>query len=153
MASRDYFELTETDDGTKQGAIDDSKTYQKKLNKKFMQAMDAWWENVKMTAIALCPVDTGTLAATIRIVVETTSGESYEVVAGPEGHPEIVQMIVAGGLLVNPKTGRICDYAQVVHDGYAEEGRLPNPFLTEAIALNMGELESILSNLLNEAER
>jgi len=150
---KEYFELTETDDGTKEGAIDDAKTYNKKLQKKFAQAMDAWWEDVKMTAIALCPVDTGTLASTIRIVVQAPSGESYEVSAGAEGHPEIVQMIVAGGLLVNPKTGRICDYAQVVHDGYPEEGREPNPFLTSAIMLNMGELETILNNLLSEAER
>lgn len=150
---KEYFEITETDDGTKEGAVADAEAYQKRLNKKFIQAMDDWWEDVKMTAIALCPVDTGTLASTIRIVVQAPSGTSYEVSAGAEGHPEIVQMIVAGGLLVNPKTGRICDYAQVVHDGYPEEGRDPNPFLTSAIMLNMDRLETILSNLLGDAER
>jgi HK97 gp10 family phage protein len=67
-------------------------------------------------ARALCPVDTGALASSIR--AERRGPGEAAVVAGGDG-------------FVNPRTGRPVDYASAVHDGTS---RLPpRPFLEQAV--------------------
>jgi len=114
----------------------------------------AWWEKVKETAKALCPIDTGTLMMTIRIEpAGVTIGFYYEKVMGPE-HELINSQIVAGGIMVNPKTGRIVDYAQAVHDGhFTRSGRyIPeNPFIRDAVNIHINELYQILGDSVDKA--
>jgi len=67
-------------------------------------------------AKAFCPVDTGSLMASVR--AEMRGDLSAALVAG-------------GGGYVNPRTGRPVDYARHVHDGTS---RLPaRPFLLQAV--------------------
>ena len=68
------------------------------------------------TAKAFCPVDTGTLMASIR--AETRGALSVTLVAG-------------GGGYINPRTGRPVDYARSIHEGTS---RTPaRPFLLQAV--------------------
>ena len=68
------------------------------------------------TAKAFCPVNTGTLMASIR--AETRGALSVALVAG-------------GGGYINPRTGRPVDYARHVHDGTSH---MPaRPFLLQAV--------------------
>ena len=85
-----------------------------------------------------CPVDTGTLRRTIRLEDEPKGGGGL----GGKIHGEVERRagfgkrITAGGMLINPKTGRICDYATFVHDGhYTVKGNFvpARPFLDEAL--------------------
>lgn len=124
--------------------------------KKFQKSIDDWWKRVRDLAKSKCPVDTGTLQSTIRIiyspVTEIGFGAFYEVTA-TETNIEVDRMLVAGGMLINPKTGRICDYAEVVHDGFPPENRPANPFLDDAINEMEPELMTIMSQFMNEIER
>jgi len=58
----------------------------------------------QMVAIAqgLVHVDTGTLQSDIKMIVTQSQGDFVSV------------RIVAGGTRINPKTGKVCDYAQAV---------------------------------------
>jgi len=90
-----------------------------------------------MVAKQLCPIDTGTLATSIRIVTQAPTGGFFEVTKDPLSNKiGVTALITAGGWLVNPKTGRIVDYAQAVHDGHITRGGgyyMGVPFLTMAI--------------------
>ena len=70
--------------------------------------------NMVQVAQSLCPVDTGSLRDSIRV----------------EQHPDKI-VVKAGGLVVNPKTGRVVDYATIVENtqpfmmpawGFIEQG-------------------------------
>jgi hypothetical protein len=78
-------------------------------------------------AKALCPVDTGALAGSIR--VERT---------GPLG-----SALVAGGSeYTNPRTGRPVDYAAVVHEGTS--GRPARPFLRQALLIEASGIARVM---------
>jgi len=137
-----WFELSETDGGSKQAAVAAIKRVKEVEKREFPRAIDTFWGRVRMTAAELCPTRTGTLKATIRIVrTGIGGGIFYEVQRTPEGFV-VDRMIVAGGLLINPMTGKICDYAQAVHDGTMYQK--PKPFLTDALAMNEPLLDAIL---------
>ena len=86
-----------------------------------------------------CPVDTGTLRATIRLEDEPEGGGGLggRIHGEVERHAGFGKRITAGGMLVNPKTGRICDYATFVHEGHFNvlTGNFvePRPFLDQAL--------------------
>ena len=128
---------------------EDLRKAQRVVNRKFREELKRWWRKVKDTAYQLCPKDTGTLAKTIRVRRIQECSEHI----GLEAEKAIVvldTMIVAGGMLVNPKTGRICDYATYVHDGHrTPSGGFvpPRPFLTDAIAKHLPELRKILDEI------
>jgi len=84
-------------------------------------------EQIRDTAKQLCPVDTGSLQKSIRL----------HRVARPGGHTVSIG-VIAGGRVVNPKTGRVVDYARYVHDGTSRMA--PRPFLAEAVAIHGSEL-------------
>ena len=72
----------------------------------------------------------------------------------PVQHQLIQHKIVAGGMLTNPITGRICDYAQAVHDGHFTVGGgwvPPNPFINTAINIHINELYQILEGSLDKS--
>lgn len=72
----------------------------------------------------------------------------------PAQHELIKHKIVAGGMLTHPKTGRIVDYAQAVHDGhFTPNGTFvpPNPFIDTAINIHIGELYQILEQSVDNS--
>ena len=155
------FTLTETDSGTKRETREALEKTSKELGKEFQEAIKEYWEAVYAATQRLCwelvysgPESphykrTGTLYNTIRLVWELEpTGTAYEVVATSQG-AEITALIIVGGQLINPTTGRICDYAQAVHDGtiYMQE----RPFLTMAIAECEPLLQEIMQKHLDEA--
>ncbi len=83
-------------------------------------------------ARGLCPVDTGALAGSVR--AERIGALEAALIAGGPGY-------------VNPRTGRVVDYAAAVHGGAG--GRLPRPFLMQALSI---EARRIASEILEGVE-
>lgn len=109
--SRNFIEITETDYGSKARAKKATEMFPKELTAQARWKLVYWWEQVLATARALCPVKTGTLQATGRIEETDPSigaGSYFERGMTVEDTNMISKMIVFGGLLVNPDTGRIC---------------------------------------------
>lgn len=156
MGKDGFWELIETDYGSKGRAKTATEQFPIEVTKEAKWRLKAWWYTVKETARALCPVDTGTLQSTIRIQERGRPPEGYyEVVYAPKNEL-INSQIIAGGLMVNPKTGRICDYALAVHDGhFTRSGKFipEQPFLRMAIQLHIKELDKILADSVKMAER
>ena len=153
------FELIETDYGTKKKAKK-GLGKARKYNERFKDAIMRYWWRVWLTArnniIAMDAYDTGTLFKTVRIefgkggVGSRMGGPTFEVTAGPD-RIEVTGLIRAGGMLINPKTGRICNYAESVHDGTGKNIKKgPRPFLTQAVAQNELFLQRILSKFADE---
>ena len=148
-------ELTETDMGSKGRAKTATRRYPPELTRDLRTKTFLWWDKVRQTAQMLCPVDTGTLRATIRIEEGPAGffggGAPYYEVAG---QTFIDSHIRAGGLLINPKTGRITDYAAAVHDGHFTRGYgrwVPGvPFLTDAINMHIDELYKIVNSSVDK---
>ena len=156
------FTFVESDGGSKAKA---RRAYQRtslQLEREFMKAAKTYWEKVYETAKQLCfeyvysgPESphykrTGTLYDSIRLIWEAEPyGGLYEVAISSQGVEMVAMIKVGGGEFINPTTGKICDYAQAVHDGtrYMRE----RPFLTDAIALNEGFLQTILEQHVNKA--
>ena len=135
--------VRESDDGSKQRAIQATERTAKAGAVTTQRELLKWLNKVVMIAKELCPIGTpastgirgyigGTLARTIRIVTQAPTGGFFEVTKDPlSDKVGVTALITAGGWLINPNTGRICDYAQAVHDGtFKMAGR---PFLTMAI--------------------
>jgi hypothetical protein len=155
--SKSFFEIEETDYGSKGRAIAATKQFPVVLSGEARWRLRVWWEKVLETARLLCPIGTGTLMATGRIVDKASPdvGGSFEV-ARSINDELISSMIVFGGILVNPISGRICDYAQAVHDGhFTVNGRWipPQQFVTDAMNLHMMELDQILGEAVDKTAR
>ena len=127
----------------------------------FEKLINDWWRRVRDLAKSLCremgAYDTGTLYNTIRIIYAPMTpvgfGAFYEVTAGPRSI-NVDRMLVAGGLLINPNTGRICDYAQVVHDGGGiGRNARPREFMTIALEIMEPELMTIMEGMVSQQER
>lgn len=127
----------------------------------FEKLINDWWRRVRDLAKSLCremgAYDTGTLYNTIRIIYAPVTpigyGAFYEITAGPMSI-DVDRMLVAGGLLINPKTGRICDYAESVHDGTGMNYRKgPREFLTIALEIMEPELMTIMEGMISQEER
>jgi len=149
-----FIVFTETDYGSKARTKQAVEALPSEISKEARWRLRNWWDKVKETAKALCPVDYGILQATIRIEHQTiVFGGHFEKAVSPE-HELIDAQIVAGGMLVHPKTGRIVDYAQAVHDGhFTRGGRFipPNPFITMAVNLHIDELYQILGESVDKS--
>ena len=132
-------ELIETDYGTKKKTRKVISKIQKGKGKMFHRSMLKYINKVLDDAKRLCPVDTGTLQSSIRLITREAMGKG-SFIAGRDITEEFY--IIAGGPpYFNPKHKRFCDYAQAVHDGTL---RMPaRPFLTDALAKNKAELDKI----------
>ncbi len=87
--------------------------------------------NIRDEAKRLCPVDTGSLQKSIRRT-------AYARVAG-----HVQQMGVrVGGYIINPKTGRLVDYAR--HVEYGTSRSQAQPFLRPAVLKYKRELVKIV---------
>lgn len=91
-------------------------------------------KEVKEEAKELVPVDTGALQASIRLIVT----------AATAGHVTRVG-VRAGGYEVNPKTGKLVDYAVYVEFGTSRQ--TPQPYLVPAASKKAGP---IMRRLLKE---
>ncbi len=80
-------------------------------------------DDVIALAQALCPMETGALARSIR--VERAGPLEVSLVAGGTGY-------------TNPRTGRVIDYAATVHDGTST--RPPRPFLTQTMLIESDDI-------------
>lgn len=78
---------------------------------------------VRDTARSVVRVDTASLQKSIR------TGQ----IAKPAGHTVSVR-VTAGGYIVNPKTGKLVDYAVLVHDGTSRMA--PNPYMALAVEVH-----------------
>lgn len=155
------FNFTETDSGTKEKCIVALRRTSRKLNKNFTKMAHKYWMAVYETAKRLClemgAFDTGTLYNSIRLLwVYEPSGGLFEVAVSSAGVDMVAMIKVGGGTFINPKTGKVVDYAQAVHDGTRYmAGR---PFLTMAIfecehilqALEKQEIDSALAEFVRD---
>lgn len=155
-----FMRFTETDFGSKGRAIKATEDFPKKLTSECRWRLKVWWFIVWQEARTLCmgwAYDTGTLHDTIRIEEDKPMPEGYPFeVSFASQNKILTSMIVAGGILINPKTGRIVDYAQAVHDGhFTVSGKWvpPRPFLEIAIELHRPELDAILKICMETTER
>jgi hypothetical protein len=82
--------------------------------------------NIVTYAQSIVRVDTGTLRSDIRTEIKQTG--------------EIITVAVkAGGTQVNPKTGRVCDYAQIIEQKY--------PFIAPAVEAYREQIKADLEAL------
>jgi len=156
-----FFELQETDYGSKSRAKKATEDFPDAISADAKWRIKIWWEKVKETARALCPVEYGILQATIRVerasqfeFGQAIGLNTFEVQVVPEKHNLVQHKIMAGGMLTHPKTGRIVDYAAAVHDGHfsvSGEWFPPNPFITTAINIHIDELYRILEKSVDNA--
>lgn len=154
------FVFEETDHGSKKRAkrgIVKARKYNRRFKDYITRYWWKVWQDARNNLIIMNAYDTGTLYNTVRISFGTggvdvsgisgagiVGGPTFEITAGPD-RIEVTGMIRAGGMLINPKTGQICNYAESVHDGTGKNVKKgPRPFLTDAIAQNEGYLQSIL---------
>jgi len=110
------------------------------------------WEDIRLDAFTNCPMDTGSLASTIRII-KTSLGSMMSGISPMKSITLFDRTIVAGDYMtINPKTNKPVDYASFVHDGYSKGGYINNgtPFLTNALAAHNDELEAAITRALNK---
>jgi len=150
------FTFTKTDEGTEKKTRRAMKRVVKYNKDEFEKAIMRYWWKVWQDARRLCmeygAYDTGTLYDTIRIEWNPAGvgGPTYEVAVGPD-RVEVIGMIRAGGMLINPKTGKIVNYAESVHEGTGKNlAKGPRPFLTDAILMNESFLDQIINKYLNK---
>lgn len=110
--------------------------------------LDEVIDKIVEDAIMGCPKDTGTLASTIQAI----EGASGIFGAGIKGITLYDKSIIAGDpTRTNPKTGRPCNYAPLVHDGHATKSGgwyAGNPFLTDAMMRHEDEAERAVDEAL-----
>lgn len=147
--------LSETDNGTKREVVEALKKYDKKLSKTVADRLEQVWDQILWDAIMECPIVTGTLVSTIKIV-EGAFGDMM----GTHIAARTVfdRSIVAGDeTIINPRTGQPCIYAQWVHDGHSQSGTgrwiAGHPFLEIALDMNMAELETAIEAAMKEMEQ
>lgn len=146
--------LKESDDGTKQKVVKKIEEYDKKLDDTLRQKLDKVWDKVLWDAIMECPIITGTLASTIRIVEGAFGGLMGGHIAG---RMVFDRTITAGDETVTKPDGSPCIYAQWVHDGFIHprSGRLTRatPFLEIALERNFAELEKAINEAFGERDK
>jgi len=141
--------LEETEKG-KAEIRDSLDKYRKELGRGTVikRKLDEVIDRIVEDAILGCPKDTGTLASTIKAV----EGASGIFGAGIKGFTVYDKSIVAGDPSVtNPKTGRPCIYAPLVHDGHATKSGgwyAGSPFLSDAIMAHEDEVERAVDEAL-----
>lgn len=126
----------------------------------FKTSFEEYFQVLLEAAHRHCPKDTGALDSTIRLEDISASMESS--IGTEMGYTppisediqstEVVReagfgkRIVAGGMAINPRTGREVDYASYVHDGHFTKGGgfvMPRPFLDDAMREAEAYLESV----------
>jgi len=143
--------LEETDKGTKRRAKEAIKKIKIKSPEQFQRRMKRYVRKVRKDAKRFCPVDSGALQSSIRLVsMENIPKGNFEAARDIT----LTHQIIAGGLpYINPNTKRVVDYAQAVHDGVPSKGIPPTPFLSDAIALNKTYYDATIKGYLEWKEK
>lgn len=144
--------IFESDDGTKAECQKKLERFQEQLPEEIRKKLNAVWEKIWMDAIMLCPIETGALAASIKIIEGGIGG----LMGGIAALAVYDKTIVAGDITVeNPKTGiPTSEYALLVHDGHPTKGGgfVPaNPFLLDALRMNEAELMEAVDEAMKMA--
>jgi len=153
--------LVETDSKTKTQLQTASQRAIKRIDKDFSGKMDDFWDLVFAVALEKCPVETGTLASSIRVVDGAFDPSGFSGVSvtvnGMGGYGAVERSIVAGGEeYINPKTHGPCDYASYVEVGHMTknggfvEGAF---FLTDALNECEPQLDEILNGFADDVEK
>jgi len=106
----------------------------KGINPAAARVLKAVAEDVKKEAKELVPVDTGALRDSIRVIVTAKTAGNITRVG-----------VRAGGYEVNPKTGKLVDYAVSVEFGTSRQ--MPQPYLIPAASKKASR---IMRRLLRE---
>jgi hypothetical protein len=151
--------IEETDEGTKPLVAAELQRIPDQITEETKAKLDAIWDKIYEAALMLCPVDTGTLLSTIRIVSSGEIGglgggeDSPEGGAGEKAITIYDSTIIAGDESVrNEKTGEPCIYAEWVHDGHFCRGERwveGVPFLEMAIDMYAEELDEALDEVMD----
>jgi len=151
MLTPSAIKLEETPKGTKRAAKKAIKKILKGSPEQFKRKMKRYVRKVKRDAKRFCPVDTGTLQTSIRLVsMEDIPKGSFEVARDVT----LTHQIIAGGPpFINPNTKHVVDYAQAVHDGVPSKGIPPTPFLTDALAVNKVYYDTMVKEYLDWKQR
>jgi hypothetical protein len=146
--------IFESDNGTKEKTKMEIQDISGDLPDQIRAELEGIWQQVKNTAIDLCPKDQGSLASTIDIVegADVGSGISQTTLTGQE----IANFSIVAGSddIFNPKTGKpTSEYAILVHEGHImRDGTFWEgvPFLTEALLMYEDELEAAVDRAMSE---
>jgi hypothetical protein len=148
--------ILESDKGSKGKVAKKLEEDNKKLNKDIQGSLDEVWDKIFEAAIMLCPIDSGTLLSTIRIV---KNSPDILLSGGIGGFPKAITIydstIIAGDEAVTRPDGYPCIYAQWVHDGHFTPWGTwvpPQPFLTDAILMYEKELEDAVIRVIKAIE-
>lgn len=141
--------ITESDNGGKTRTQQALKKVQEDLPEKIRARLNAVWDKIWNDAIMLCPVETGALASSIKVIEGGMLGESGLIKA----FTIFDKTIMAGDIIiVNPRSGMpTSEYALLVHDGHPTKsgGSVPaQPFLTDALAMNETELMAAVDDAM-----
>ncbi len=150
--------IQETDQGSKKRYVHVLREIQRKRSPEFKKFEQFVGDKVLKDAKRLCPVGTptstgipnyigGTLKSTVRKENKPIEGMAKgEIAVGSTTDPQCTIVILAGGIKVNPNTGRLCDYAQPVHDGTFKMP--PRPFIRQAWEMNEAHVDKALSQYM-----
>jgi hypothetical protein len=141
--------IIESDNGTKLGTIKKLQELDENMNEELRRRLEEVWDKILMDAISECPMESGALASTIRIVEGAFGG----MMGGIVGRMVFEKSITAGDeTVMNPKGTPTSHYASSVHDGYThwKSGRwiAGYPFLDIAIDKNFDELERAIEEAM-----
>jgi hypothetical protein len=140
--------LKETDSGTKKKVQQEIGKYSDAIGLQANQEIEAIWNKIYNEAIALCPVDTGSLVSTIRLSTDNSNMGGNIMESGAFGGKAAMMfngVIIAGDSSVNPKNNNKTEnYAALVHDGHVGANGsgwvMGVPFLTGALEKYENEL-------------
>lgn len=144
--------IFESDNGTKAECRKKLEKFQETLPEEIRKRLDMVWDKIWNDAIMLCPIETGALAASIKVIEGGMGGFLGGIVA----FPIYDKTIVAGDIAVtNPKTNiPTSEYALLVHDGHPTKGGgfvSANPFLLDALRMNEAELMEAVDEAMKMA--
>lgn len=146
--------IQESDGGTKRACYNALGRVQRELAVAYGKAIEEYWNAVLQRAKQLCleygAYDTGTLYRSIRLVWETHPQFGlYEVAFSSRGASVTGYIRAGGGAWINPKTGKLVDYAQAVHDG--TKHMAPRPFIQDAVDQMESVREQIMKRHIDNA--
>jgi hypothetical protein len=151
-----------SDYGSSDNVLKDIKTINMKIEKEAKRALTRVWNDVYKEAISMCPVDTGTLVSSIKLVVSRSNdfnigGELKESTFAISGKSASVfnGMIIAGDdKKMNPKNRMTSSqYCSIVHDGAYHNGTWVDgvPFLTMALEKYASKIEKAVNKSIIQA--
>ncbi len=125
---------------------------------------DNFWKKVESDAKAFCPVRTGALWSTVKVIDIGETGDigapefqKISVIMPAQDIQKDTRAIVAGDIsVINPESGKPVTYAQAVHDGYMSRTGTwvaGNPFLDMSININLPYLNDLIDRYIDEEFR